>query len=79
MTMPRHLLLLLLFLSGPLLAQFEQGPVMDPNFPQEYEIGGITVSGTLVTDPNAVKLFSGLQVGEKVTVPGERITRAVKN
>lgn len=79
MTMVRHLLLFLVLLSGPLLAQFEQGPVMDPSFPQEYEIGGITVSGTLVTDPNAVKLFSGLQVGDKITVPGERITRAVKN
>lgn len=54
-------------------------PVMDPAFPQEYEIGGITVSGTQTTDPNAVKLFTGLQVGDKVTVPGEKITRAVQN
>ncbi len=46
-------------------------------YPQEYEIGGITVSGTVTTDPNAVKLFTGLQVGDKVTVPGERITRAI--
>jgi outer membrane protein insertion porin family len=72
-------LLVLLFQLVPALGQFEQGPVMDPNFPQEYEIGGITVSGTLVTDPNAVKLFSGLQVGDKVTVPGERMTRALRN
>ena len=40
MIMLRHLLLLLLLVSGPLLAQFEQGPVMDPTFPQEYEIDG---------------------------------------
>ena len=43
-------------------------PVMDATIPQEYEIGGITVSGTVTTDPNAVKLFTGLQVGDKVTV-----------
>ncbi|MDX9750599.1 MAG: outer membrane protein assembly factor BamA, partial [Flavobacteriales bacterium] len=54
-------------------------PVMDHKFPQEYEIGGITVSGTLSTDPNAVKLFTGLQVGDKVKVPGEAISRAIRN
>ncbi|MCB0768936.1 MAG: outer membrane protein assembly factor BamA [Flavobacteriales bacterium] len=53
--------------------------VMDAAYPEEYEIGGITVSGTVSTDPNAVKLFTGLQVGDKVTVPGERITRAITN
>jgi outer membrane protein insertion porin family len=54
-------------------------PVMDATIPQEYEIGGITVSGTVTTDPNAVKLFTGLQVGDKVTVPGERISKAIEN
>lgn len=53
--------------------------VMDAAVPQEYEIGGITVSGTKTTDPNAVKLFTGLQVGDKVPVPGERITKALNN
>jgi hypothetical protein len=52
---------------------------MDPAVPEEYEIGGITVSGTLSTDPNAVKLFTGLQVGDKITVPGDRISRAIRN
>ena len=59
--------------------QVTEQPVMDAGFPQEYEIGGITVSGTVSTDPNAVKLFTGLQVGDKITVPGETITRAIKN
>ena len=52
---------------------------MDYAFPSEYEIGGITVSGTEYTDPNAVKLFSGLQVGQKITVPGDRIAKAMRN
>src|SRR5690606_31625958 len=59
--------------------QITEQPTLDPSFPQEYEIGGITVSGTVSTDPNAVKLFTGLQVGDKITVPGETITRAIKN
>jgi outer membrane protein insertion porin family len=60
-------------------AQVEPEPLMDYGYPQEYEIGGITVSGTVITDPNAVKLFMGLQVGEKVTIPGERISKAIRN
>ena len=60
-------------------AQTGREPVMDHKYPQEYEIGGITVSGTLSTDPNAVKLFTGLQVGDKVTVPGDAISRAIRN
>ncbi|MCU0320053.1 MAG: outer membrane protein assembly factor BamA, partial [Flavobacteriales bacterium] len=57
----------------------QEQPVMDYGFPQEYEIGGITVSGTQTTDPNAIKLFSGLQVGQRITVPGDRIARAIHN
>lgn len=73
------LAVLLLFIGIQLAAQVESGPVMDPAVPLEYEIGGITVSGTKTTDPNAVKLFTGLQVGDKVTVPGEKISKAIEN
>ncbi|MEX1132687.1 MAG: outer membrane protein assembly factor BamA [Flavobacteriales bacterium] len=62
-----------------LLAQTIDIRTMDAAYPQEYEIGGITVSGTVSTDPNAVKLFSGLAVGDKVTIPGERISMAIRN
>ncbi|MBP6312101.1 MAG: outer membrane protein assembly factor BamA [Flavobacteriales bacterium] len=68
-----YIVLLLAFISGASLAQ-----TMDPARASEYEIGGITISGTVTTDPNAVKLFTGLQVGDKVTVPGERITNAIR-
>lgn len=76
----RTILAFLLLLIGiRVAAQVESGPVMDPGVPLEYEIGGITVSGTKSTDPNAVKLFTGLQVGDKITVPGERISKAIEN
>ena len=76
--MMRALLSLVLFLQ--LSSSFAQtSPAMDYGFPEEYEIGGISVSGTLSTDPNAVKLFTGLQVGDKITVPGERISKAIRN
>lgn len=88
--MLRALLLSLMALCATALAAQDDSPrdsvqsggrerVMDHRFPQEYEIGGITVSGTLTTDPNAVKLFTGLQVGDKIQVPGEAISRAIRN
>jgi len=66
-------------LSGAWLHAQEAAPLMDYAMPQTYEIGGITVSGTRTVDANAVKLFAGLQVGDKVEVPGERISRAIRN
>ncbi|WKZ65222.1 MAG: outer membrane protein assembly factor BamA [Flavobacteriales bacterium] len=74
----RALLVLTLAVASIAAAQAQQ-PSMDYGVPQTYEIGGITVSGTRTVDPNAVKLFSGLQVGDKVEVPGDRISRAVRN
>ena len=47
--------------------------------PVEYEIGGITVSGTQYLDEAVIITLSGLQVGEKIKVPGERLSRAVEN
>ncbi len=78
--MPRFLLPILILLFAQFaIGQVTSEPMLDPGFPQEYEIGGITVSGTLSTDPNAVKLFTGLQVGDKIKVPGDKITNAIKN
>ncbi|MBK8339810.1 MAG: hypothetical protein IPK99_07335 [Flavobacteriales bacterium] len=56
-----------------------QTPVMDPALARDYEIGGLTVSGTTTVDVNAVMLFSGLKVGQNVTLPGPRIADAVRN
>ncbi len=46
---------------------------------KEYEIAGITVSGIKYLDENALKVLSGLSVGEKVKVPGEKFTKAIEN
>ncbi|MEO8591064.1 MAG: outer membrane protein assembly factor BamA [Flavobacteriales bacterium] len=76
----RFLLLLALVAAGfaPALAQ-TQTPTMDYAIPEKYEIGGITVSGTKTVDPNAVQLFAGLRVGETIEIPGERISKAIRN
>lgn len=76
----RHALPILCML-GSLLAMGQKPaqPVLDYAYPREYEIGGLTVSGCVTRDANAVKLFSGLQVGDKVMIPGDRISEAILN
>ncbi|MBV6406054.1 MAG: outer membrane protein assembly factor BamA [Flavobacteriales bacterium] len=68
-----------LLLGLPVAAQTEERRIMDPAVPRELEIGGLTVSGTTTVDVNAVMLFSGLKVGQTVTLPGPRIADAIRN
>jgi len=51
----------------------------DYRTPREFTIGGITVSGARNFDQQAIILFSGLSVGQKITIPGEEISKAIKN
>ena len=46
--------------------------------PREYEIAEITVSGTDHLNNNALISLSGLEVGDKIEVPGPEITSAIK-
>jgi len=47
--------------------------------PKEYEVGGVIVTGTQFFDTDAIISLSGLTVGDKVTVPGDRISKAIRN
>ncbi len=47
--------------------------------PKTYEIGGITISGSNYFNPSTIKVLSGLAVGDEVQVPGDEITKAIKN
>lgn len=46
---------------------------------QEYEVGGIRISGSDNLDKQVITLISGLQVGDKITLPGDKTTRAIEN
>jgi len=52
---------------------------VDYRVPKEFTVGGITVSGAKNLDSKAIILFSGLSVGETITIPGEEISKAIKN
>lgn len=53
--------------------------IIDYAAPKEYEIGGITVSGADHLDQRVLSLISGLSVGDKVQVPGEKFSTAIEN
>ena len=46
---------------------------------KEYEIGGVTVSGTKYLDENVIVTLSKLSVGDKITIPGEQISNSIRN
>ena len=54
------------------------GNQVDYAAPLNYKIAGITVSGAQYTDVQAIKLFSGLQEGDEVAIPGDAISDAVR-
>ncbi len=52
---------------------------IDYSSPKEYEIGGITVSGTKTIDPNVLIMLSGLAVGDQISIPGDEVSKAIQN
>lgn len=46
--------------------------------PKEYEIGPINVVGADNFDHTAIKLIAGLRQGEKIVIPGDAISKAIK-
>ena len=82
MTLRRFTLLTILIsiLSMPLMAQVSTGeevPDIDYSVPRKYIIGGITVSGAQFLNTSVLISLSGLQVGNKIDIPGERIRSAM--
>lgn len=74
------LLISLFFVTRPALAQTQiGGESVNMDQPTEFTIGGISVTGTNNFDAEAVILFTGLSVGDKITIPGDRISQAIKN
>lgn len=87
--MKKHILLLgFLLISVLASAQFRLGGVGRPRVveqtelsyadPKEYEIADITVSGSKFYDGNSMITISGLRVGDKVKIPGDAVTSAVR-
>lgn len=81
------LILLLLFVGIDGVAQFRRNrdrvsSTTDSNLnyanPAEYYIAGIEVTGLSILDKNAMISLTGLKVGDKIKIPGEAITSAIR-
>ena len=89
--MNRILLFTLVVLSFSASAQFRKGRISTPqqqqptangelNYrtPSEYTIAGIDVNGLNVLDKNAMVSLTGLRVGDKIKIPGDAISSAIR-
>lgn len=83
----KYLFTLLMLLPLPAMAldilPARQDTIYNPNviyttMPKTYEIAGIRVSGLPNADDYSIISSCGLQTGDRVEVPGDAITRAVK-
>jgi outer membrane protein insertion porin family len=81
------LIILLLFVGVDAMAQFRRGraqtsatPNNELNYanPTEYFIAGIEVVGLNILDKNAMISFTGLKIGDKIKIPGEDISGAIR-
>lgn len=75
----RFALILCFFAPVFMLAQTSDTvQVFDYTNPKDYEIGGIEVVGAEYSDDNALISYTGLQVGDKIRIPGAEIPKAIK-
>lgn len=73
--------ILSLFLVTGVFAQVEKDSIvstMPYAQPQDYEIGGVKVTGANYSDENAIASIAGFRVGKKIRIPGPAITKAIK-
>ena len=73
-----YIFLFCLLLATRLFSQQDSLTGLDYAVPKEYVIGGIEVSGANFTDKNVIKLLSGLVVGDKIKIPGDKTSDAIK-
>ncbi|OIP02642.1 MAG: outer membrane protein assembly factor BamA [Bacteroidetes bacterium CG2_30_33_31] len=60
------------------IGQDTQTEIIDYSKPAEYIIGGITVTGVQYLDNKIIIMLSGLNVDEKIKIPGDNISDAIK-
>lgn len=82
--MGKFILILFLFFGFTIFAQDEQITAgtefkVDYFSPKEYEIGPIRIDGADNFDHQAIKLVAGLRSGQRIKIPGTKITEAIQN
>ena len=63
---------------GIRLGEEDPRPTVNYSNPVEYEVAEISISGTEFLDNNALISLSGLKTGDRIKIPGDEITNALK-
>lgn len=78
--LPAILLFLVPFVAeGQVVVGSGDGYDLDYLTPKTYEIGGIDFEGAENFDTRVVQLVAGLHVGDKVKLPGDKVSAAIEN
>jgi outer membrane protein insertion porin family len=73
----KTLLLLFICLNG--VAQINDSLFLESaKNPKKYRLAPIQIEGANFTDKNVISLLSGLSAGDEITIPGDKITDAIK-
>ena len=76
----RLLLLIMLCVGQHAFAQIgTKEKAINYSSPSEYILGGITISGTKFLDHDILISLSGLKVGDRITIPGDQMSKTVRN
>ena len=55
----------------------QKNDLLDYSSPKTYELGGVIVTGADNLNNNTLIAIAGLSIGEKIKIPGDKITQAV--
>jgi outer membrane protein insertion porin family len=80
--LPFLCLLLMLSQAGFSQILLESSQASDPidwAKPKEYTLAAVEIECSQYTDKNIVRLLSGLTPGDKIQIPGDKISEAIKN
>ena len=74
-------LLILNIFTAPAQTVIGMGDDYDIDYltPKTYEIGGISFEGAESFDSRVVLLVAGLQVGDRIKIPGDKMSAAIEN
>lgn len=83
MTLKKYITLLLIFGSWFVAnsAKAQQLDTTKINYkePKKYKLTSLDITGTQYLDKNIIRSLTGIKVGEMITVPGDEITKCLKN
>jgi outer membrane protein insertion porin family len=68
-----------LFFVKSINAQQIDTSIVNYKNPKKFKVAAIEITGTKFLDKNIIRSLTGLKIGDKITVPGDEITKCIKS